>query len=65
MVPKAGKPSHEVTSYRPVSLLPIPSKVFEKLLLKRLHTDVDLSNLIPGYQFGFRPSHPLYNMRTQ
>jgi len=46
-----------VASYRPISLLPIPSKVFEKLLLKRLRSDVDLSHLIPGYEFGFRPGH--------
>jgi len=57
MVPKPGKPTHEVTSYRPISLLPILSKIFEKLLLKRLRSDVDLSHLIPGYQFGFRPGH--------
>jgi len=57
MVPKPGKPTHEVASYRPINLLLIPSKVSEKLLLKRLQTDVDLSQLIPGYQFGFRPAH--------
>jgi hypothetical protein len=57
MVPKTGKPAHDVASYRPINLLPIPSKVFEKLLLKRLRSDVDLSHLIPGYQFGFRPGH--------
>jgi len=34
MVPKPGKPAHDVASYRPISLLPILSKVFEKLLLK-------------------------------
>ena len=39
------------------SLLPIPSKVIEKLLLKRLRSDVHISHLIPGYQFGFRPGH--------
>jgi hypothetical protein len=55
MVPKPGKPVHDVASYRPISLLPILSKVFEKLLLKRLRSDVDLLRLIPGYQFGFRP----------
>jgi hypothetical protein len=57
MVPKPGKPAHDVASYRPICLLPNPSKVFEKLLLKRLRSDVDLSHLIPGYQFGFRPGH--------
>jgi len=57
MVPKPGKPTHDVASYRPNNLLPISSKVFEKLLLQRLRSDVDLSQLIPGYQFGFRPGH--------
>jgi len=56
MVPIPGKPAHDVASYRPISLLPIPFKVFEKLL-KRLRSDVDLFHLIPGYQFGFRPGH--------
>ena len=57
MVPKPGKPVDDATSYRPISLLPFPSKVFEKLLLKRLGSDVDLSALIPDYQFGFRTGH--------
>lgn len=34
-IPKPGKPLEEVTSYRPISLLPIISKVYEKLLLNR------------------------------
>jgi hypothetical protein len=33
---KPGKPPNELTSYWPISFLPIISKVFEKLLLKRL-----------------------------
>jgi len=49
--------AHVVASYRPISILPIPSKVFEKLLLKRLRSDVDLSHLIPGNKFGFRPGY--------
>jgi hypothetical protein len=53
MVPKPGKPVNDITSYRPVSLLPIPSKVFEKLLLKRLRSDVDLSALFHDYRCGF------------
>jgi hypothetical protein len=37
LIPKSGKPPpHELTSYRTISLLPIISKVLEKLLLKRL-----------------------------
>ena len=47
-IPKTGKPV-DVTSYRPISLLPLASKVFEKLLLKRLRSDVDLSALLPDW----------------
>jgi len=57
MVPKPGKPINDVISHRPITLLPIPSKIFEKLLLKRLRSDVDLSALLPDYQFGFRAGH--------
>ena len=57
MVPKPDKPVEDDTSYRPISLLPIPSKVFEKLLLKRLKSDIDLLALLPNYQFGFRAGH--------
>jgi hypothetical protein len=33
---KPGKPPHELQSYRLISLLPVVSKVFEKLLLHRI-----------------------------
>jgi hypothetical protein len=36
LILKSGKPPNELTSYQPISLLPIASEVFEKLLLKRL-----------------------------
>ena len=36
MISKPGKPSHEAALYRPISLLPMMSKLFEKLLIKRL-----------------------------
>lgn len=54
MVPKPGKLPSEVTSYRPISLLPILSKLFEKILLKRLHPILEEKTLIPNHQFGFR-----------
>lgn len=57
MIAKPGKPPHLTSSYRPISLLPIMSKLFEKLLLKRLKPIIDSSNLIPEYQFGFREKH--------
>jgi hypothetical protein len=39
MTPKPGKQPTEVTSYRPISLLSIISKILEKLLLHRLLSD--------------------------
>jgi len=57
MIPKSGKPPHETSSYRPISLLPIMSKLFEKLLLKRLKPIIEEKNLIPDHQFGFRHQH--------
>jgi hypothetical protein len=57
MVSKPGKPPTEVTSYRPISLLSITAKVFERLLLSRAEEAVSLNTLIPPYQFGFRENH--------
>jgi hypothetical protein len=53
---KPGKPPHEPTSYRPISLLTILSKVFEKLLLERLLI-VQNKQLLPDHQFGFRQGY--------
>jgi hypothetical protein len=49
--------ANEVTPYRPISLLPIVSKLFEKLPLKRLKPLIESKNLIPSHQFGFRDKH--------
>lgn len=55
LINKPGKAAEDVRSYRPISLLPILSKVFEKLLITRLKPI--LSNVIPKHQFGFRQQH--------
>jgi hypothetical protein len=57
MVPNPGKPANEVSSYRPISLLPIMPKLFEKLVLKRLTPILDANHIIPQHQFGFRHQH--------
>jgi hypothetical protein len=57
MIPKPGKSATDVTSYRPISLLPVLSKQFEKPLLKRLKPILDEKQLIPNHQFGFRNNH--------
>lgn len=57
MVLKPTKPETVVSSYRPISLLPIFSKIFEKLLLKRLLPLLEEKCIIPDHQFGFRHKH--------
>lgn len=57
LIPKPGKKPELVQSYRPISLLPIISKVFEKLFLKRLLKIIKDNRLIPDHQFGFRSQH--------
>ena len=57
MILKPGKQPTEVTSYRPISLLFIISKIFEKLLLQRIINDIKSQDWIPSHQFGFRKAH--------
>ena len=45
------------SNYRPTSILPTISKIFEKLLHKRIYNFLEHSNVIYDYQFGFRQSH--------
>ena len=44
-------------NYRPISILPIFSKVFEKLIHKRLITFFTENDIIYDHQFGFRERH--------
>lgn len=43
-----------MTNYRPVSLIPVMSKIFEKVMLDRLKKYVDVNNLLAREQFGFK-----------
>jgi hypothetical protein len=54
LILKPGKPPNKLTSCRPIGLLPTVSKVFEKLLLKRLLRMVENNRLIANHQFDFR-----------
>ncbi len=57
MIPKPGKDSTVPSSYRPISLLPCLSKLFEKLLLMKITPILRERNIIPVHQFGFREHH--------
>jgi hypothetical protein len=49
MILKPGKLPNKVDSYRPISLLPIMSKLFKKLLLIRLQSVITKKSLIPDH----------------
>ena len=56
------KPSHspsDVSSYRPIQLTSVLSKIFEKIIVQRLHCHINLHNLLPFHQAGFRPRFSL------
>uniref|UniRef100_A0A2S2Q7E7 Putative RNA-directed DNA polymerase n=1 Tax=Sipha flava TaxID=143950 RepID=A0A2S2Q7E7_9HEMI len=57
LFPKPDKPLDDPSSYRPISLLPFLSKIFERLILKRMTPYIVRNNILPNTQFGFRPSH--------
>ena len=44
----------KIVNYRPISLLPVFSKIFEKVLYKRLYNHLSLNNILAKEQFGFR-----------
>ena len=46
-----------INNYRPISILPVFSKVFEKVMYNRLFDFVNKYHLLYKYQFGFRPKH--------
>ena len=45
------------SNYRPISLLPSISKMFEKVILEQLTTYLNKNNLIHKHQYGFRKNH--------
>jgi hypothetical protein len=51
---KPGKQANSPTSYRPISLLPTISKLYERILLNRIKPFL---HIIPKYQLGFQTQH--------
>ena len=48
---------HDPNNYRPISILPAVSKVFEKIIQKQIVNFFDSNNLFFGSQYGFRSKH--------
>ena len=50
-----GGDSEDISNYRPISLLPIISKILEKIIANQLTTYLETNDLLSNSQHGFRP----------
>jgi hypothetical protein len=54
---KKGGNSTELNYYRPISLLPAISKVYEKAMSDRLYNFLEKNKILDKNQYGFRKKH--------
>ena len=62
-VHKKGQKTN-VNNYRPISLLPVLSKILEKIVYNRLYSFLSPSNFFYDLQFGFRKNHSTSHAAT-
>ena len=55
-IPKSGDPK-SVNNCRPISLLPLPCKMLEKIVHNRIYGFLTRENILTNAQGGFRPGH--------
>lgn len=58
LIPKEGE-SSDPSNYRPISLLPLPGKLLEKLIHDRLMDYLMTGQILTRKQGGFRPGHSI------
>ena len=52
-----GGSRKDVSNFRPVSLLPLPSKIMERVVHNRIYSHLENTNLLDPNQGGFRKKH--------
>ena len=52
-----SKEKHEMCNFRPISLLPVASKILEKIIHVRLYSFLSQNGFFLKNQFGFRANH--------
>ena len=58
ILPKPLRPDYSLPkAYRPISLLECTGKLLEKIMAKRVTSDINLYSLLPSNQFGSRDYH--------
>ena len=63
-IPKGGTPT-DVGNYRPISLLPAPGKILDKIVHKQMEDFVEEGELITNNQFGFRKNRSTLQATSQ
>jgi hypothetical protein len=58
-IPKLGRDQSDPSNYRHIKFLSYISKIFERVILKRLDTYISGHNILPNHQFGFRAAHSI------
>ncbi|KAG5863860.1 hypothetical protein JTB14_031613 [Gonioctena quinquepunctata] len=61
MIPKPGKDPTKLDSYRPISSINVPGKLFELILKLRIMEYFEINNILPPFQHGFRAEHSTQN----
>jgi len=54
LLPKGKGPAHAANSYRPLCLLDIVGKLFERILYTRIEAITESINGLGSHQYGFR-----------
>ena len=60
-----AKNKDELSNYRPISLLPVLSKIMEKVIHKRLYSFLEHNDILYKNQYGFRRKHSTIDAITQ
>jgi len=55
-LPKVKNPT-QLSELRPISILPVLSKMFERVLAEQLRTHINSCAILPSYQSGFRSGY--------
>ena len=56
-IPKLNNSSTNPKDWRPITQIPLPGKIFEKILHGQIYKHFDDNNLLFNHQYGFRKEH--------
>ena len=60
-----AKDKKDISNYRPISLLPVVSKILKKVVHKNLYTFLEKNKVIYASQYGFRKNRSTVNAITE